>query len=107
MPQAGPGGAPRLPGRLEGRYRIDAASWVCPLCANAGGVWLCDCERMNGAMHCLGSAGGRYRCACGRAEEREFVNVQTVEVRGASVAATPGGARSGPQQPQLKQVSHG
>ncbi|MGD0109953.1 MAG: hypothetical protein ABSC06_38925 [Rhodopila sp.] len=53
-------------------------------------------------------AGGRYRCACGRVEEREFVTTEKVEVRGASVAATPGQTRSGAQhgQPQLRQVSH-
>jgi hypothetical protein len=104
----GPGGAPRLPGRLSGEYRIDRKGWACPLCANTDGVWLCECERMNGAMHCSGNSGGRYRCACGRLEEREFVNVKTIEVRGASVAATPDTGRSGSQrgQPQFKQVSY-
>jgi hypothetical protein len=108
MPQPGTGGTSRLPGRLSGQYRIEAKGWACPLCANTDAVWLCECERMNGAMHCHGTSGGRFHCACGRFEEREFVNVKTVEVRGASVAATPDAGRSGSPhgQPQLKQVSY-
>ena len=107
-PPPGPGGAARLPGRLSGQYRIEAKGWACPLCASAEAVWLCECERMNGAMHCHGTSGGRFHCACGRFEEREFVNVKTVEVRGASVAATPDAGRSGSsrEQPQLKQVPY-
>ena len=108
MPPPGPGGAPRLPARLSGQYRIESKGWACPLCATPGDIWFCSCDRMNGAMHCLGSAGGRYHCACGRFEEHEFVTVKTVEVRGTSVAATPDIGRSGSQygQPQLKQVSY-
>jgi hypothetical protein len=108
IPQPGPSGA-RLPGRLSGRYRIEATGWACPLCANTHSIWLCSCEPMNGAMHCRGtSSDGRYHCACGRIEEREFVTSNTVEVRGTSVAAMPEQTRSGAQhgQPQLKQVSH-
>jgi hypothetical protein len=109
IPPAGKDGAPRLPGRLSGQYRIEMNGWVCPLCSTGGDVWLCNCAEMHGAMHCLGTSGGRYRCACGRFEEREFVKVEAVEVRGTSVAAMPGAARSGTQhgQPQFKQVSHG
>jgi hypothetical protein len=110
IPPPGAGGAAKLPGRLSGRYRIEANGWACPLCRNAVAVWLCDCDRMNGAMHCHGARGGRYRCACGRIEEREFESIPTVEVRGASVAATPDMKASGIQQrgqsSQLKQVSY-
>ncbi len=107
MPQAG-SGAGRMPDRLEGQYRIEMNGWRCPLCQNGDAVWLCDCAAMNGAMHCHGTSGGRYRCACGKAEEREFVTVPKVAVRGASVAATAEQARSGTQrgQPQLKQVTY-
>lgn len=107
MPQPGPGGAPRLPGRLSGRYRVEAKGWVCPLCAHTG-VWLCECEPMKGALHCRGTSSGRFHCACGRFEEREFVTAKSVEVRGTSVAATPEQTRSGSPhgQPQFKQVSH-
>lgn len=107
MPQPG-GGAGRMPGRLEGEYSIEMNGWRCPLCQNGDAVWLCDCATMKGAMHCHGTTGGRYRCACGKAEEREFITVPKVEVRGTSVAATPEQARSGIQrgQPQLKQVTY-
>jgi hypothetical protein len=82
-------GSARVPGRLSGRYRIEAQGWACPVCGNADAVWLCDCERMNGAMHCHGNSRGWYHCACGQAEQREFVKVDAVTVRGVAVAATP------------------
>jgi hypothetical protein len=102
----GTGGASRLPGRLSGQYRIELAGWHCPLCGDGNAVWLCDCERMQGAMHCHGNTDGRYRCACGRIEERGFISVKTAEVRGTSVAAMPERSGSSRGQPQLKQVSH-
>jgi hypothetical protein len=108
MPRSGKAGPARMPGLLSGQYHIEANGWRCPLCQNADAIWFCDCERMKGAMHCHGSSRGVYRCACGRAEPREFVSVKHTEVRGASVAAMPEQKRSGVQhgQPQLKQVSH-
>jgi hypothetical protein len=96
------------PGLLSGKYKIEFKNgWVCPLCRNDD-AWLCNCERMNHALHCCGNSGGRHHCACGRFEDHEFVAVKTVEVRGTSVAATPDRTRSGSQhgQPQFKQVSH-
>jgi hypothetical protein len=107
MPQPAKGAASPMPSQLSGEYQIEANGWRCPLCGNDA-VWLCDCAAMSGAMHCCGSAGGRYRCACGRSEERDFVDVKHFAVRGRSVAATPEQARSGLQrsQPQLKQVTH-
>jgi hypothetical protein len=107
MPQAG-GGASRMPGRLDGKYNIEMNGWRCPLCQNGDAVWLCDCAAMTGAMHCHGTFGGRYRCACGKTEEREFITVPTVEVRGASVAATAGQSGSGIPRGQspLRQVSY-
>lgn len=112
IPAPGPGGAARLPGRLSGRYHIAANGWACPLCRNTDAVWLCNCERMNGAMHCHGSDAGRFRCACGRVEAREFVSVETVEVLGSAVASTTSLRSPGPRpaqqvQPQSKQVTYG
>jgi hypothetical protein len=89
LPGASGQGASRMPGRLSGRYRIEADGWACPLCGDASGLWLCECTRLNGAMHCLGSARGLYRCACGRIEDREFANVRAAEVRGVAVGAAP------------------
>jgi hypothetical protein len=112
IPPPGPGGAARLPERLSGRYHIAANGWACPLCRNTDAVWLCNCERMNGAMHCNGAAGGRYHCACGRVEAREFVSVEMIEVRGAAVAAATNMRSTSPRpaqqvQPQSKQVTYG
>jgi hypothetical protein len=108
LPQPGRGGTSQLPGRLSGEYRIEMNGWRCPLCQNGDAIWLCDCEAMNGAMHCHGASGGRYRCACGKHEDREFITVPKVEVRGTSVAATPEQTRTGPQrgQSQFKQVTY-
>jgi hypothetical protein len=95
------------PGMLSGEYQIEfKTGWACPLCRNDD-AWLCNCVDFNGALHCCGTSGGRYRCACGRFEERDFVKAKTVQVRGASVAATPD--KAPPQQhgqPQPKQVSY-
>lgn len=111
FPKHGAGGG-RQPGHLSGSYRIDLNGMRCPLCGNGDAVWLCECSRMQGAMHCHGSSGGIYRCACGRNEEREFVNVPRMEVRGSvrgmSQAAPAEQNRSASRQgqPQLKQVTH-
>jgi hypothetical protein len=101
-------GASQLPGHLSGEYRMEKTDWRCPLCQTDGAVWLCGCAEMNGAMHCRGTSGGRYRCACGKSEEREFITVPKVEVRGTSVAATPKQSSSGlgRGQLQLKQVTY-
>jgi hypothetical protein len=104
MVQPGPGSG-RLPGRLSGRYRIEAQGWACPVCGNADAVWLCDCERMKGVLHCGGNSRGWYHCACGQVEQREFVKVDAVAVRGVSVAATPEGTQQH-GRPPFKQVTH-
>jgi len=108
MPEAGQGGAAQ-PGRLSGQYRIEAQGWACPVCGNADAVWLCNCERMNGAVHCHGNSRGWYHCACGQVEQREFVKAGAVAVRGVAVAATPDMQASRTQQrgqSQFKQVTH-
>ena len=91
MPQSGHGtdNAPRMPSHLSGQYRIDWSGWACPVCSTAKGVWLCDCQQMEGAMHCMGTSGGRQHCACGRFEHREFVEIERTTVRGSSMAAAP------------------
>ena len=88
LPQPG-GGTPRMPGHLSGQYRIENNGWACPLCSTGPDVWLCNCEAMQGAMHCLGSTRGQYRCACGRIEDREFTSARAVAVRGVAVGAAP------------------
>ncbi len=95
------------PGLLSGEYQIEfKQGWGCPLCQNDD-AWLCSCADFSGALHCAGSSGGRRHCVCGRFEERNLVKVDKVQVRGASVAATPGKARPLQRgQPQLKQVSY-
>jgi hypothetical protein len=99
IPKAGSGG--RMPDLLSGRYsRIFENGWACVLCGTKGGVWVCECERMRGALHCLGSVGGRGFCACGRLERREFEPIRSAEVRGVSV-----GSQTGSSSP--KQVTHG
>ena len=75
-------------------YRIEANGWACPLCGDASGIWLCECAELNGAMHCLGTTRGQYRCACGRIEDREFASVRAAEVRGVAVGAAPRAART-------------
>jgi hypothetical protein len=91
MPQSGQGlnSAPRMSGNLSGQYRIDYGGWACPLCSTAKGVWLCDCRQMEGAMHCMGTSGGRQHCACGRFEQHEFIEIEKTAVRGSSMAAVP------------------
>lgn len=90
IPQSGQGsdGASR-PSHLSGQYRIDFSGWACPVCSTAKGVWLCDCRQMEGAMHCMGTSGGRQHCACGRFEQHEFITVEKTAVRGSSMAAAP------------------
>jgi hypothetical protein len=109
LPQAGKAGAGHSPPRLSGQYRITLNGWTCPFCSSDD-IWLCNCSAMPDALHCCGTSGGRYRCACGKVEAREFVSVEKVDVRGAAVAATPHAGLSGicPAQPQqhLKRISH-
>ena len=108
---AGGAGGARMPRHLSGQYRVESNGWACPLCANNEGVWVCNCERMDGAIHCLGTSGGRSHCACGRFEEHEFVSVESAAVRGTSAAAKPALRNSetyaSRHHPRLKQVSHG
>ncbi len=89
LPGASSRSVSRMPGRLSGRYRIEAQGWACPLCGDASGIWLCECAELNGAMHCLGTVRGQYRCACGRIEDREFATARAAEVRGVAVGAAP------------------
>jgi hypothetical protein len=101
------------PGLLSGEYRIEMKNgWACPICksgAAANHAWVCHCTAMRGALHCGGTHGRARYCACGRLEERHLENVETIQVRGESVAARAGTARSGSQhhgQPQTKQVTY-
>jgi hypothetical protein len=95
------------PGLLSGEYEIELMQgWACPLCQNNDDAWLCNCAEFYGALHCCGTSGGRYHCACGRFEERDLVKVKKVQVRGASVAATPDKTPSQHGQPPFKQVSY-
>jgi hypothetical protein len=108
---AGGSGETRLPGQLAGQYRIEYNSWVCPLCSTGGGIWVCGCDSMDGAMHCLGTSRGRSYCACGRFEAIEYVEVDKSAFRG----TTGGGSETTQssiraarlQSPPLKQVTHG
>lgn len=94
------------PGLLSGEYEIEfPEGWACPFCGNAE-TWSCCCTDFSGALHCCGTAGGRHHCTCGRLETRFFEQVRKVEVRGASVAATPNKTRTQHGQPRLKQVSY-
>lgn len=109
MPGSSGGTAARMPSLLAGQYRVEASGWRCPVCADGSGVWVCNCERMDGAIHCCGTSGGRSHCACGRFEEHEFVSVDTAAVRGTSIAAKPAARGAGSSflnQPKLKQVTH-
>jgi hypothetical protein len=109
MPRASGGTAARMPSLLAGQYRVEANGWRCPVCADSSGVWVCNCERMDGAIHCCGTSGGRSHCACGRFEEHEFVSVDTAAVRGTSIAQKPAARGAGSSflnQPKLKQVTH-
>lgn len=110
LPQVGKDKPAQMPSHLSGRYRIEAANWLCPICSDHRGIWVCDCERMNGAIHCLGTIGGRHHCACGRLEEHEFIGVETTAVRGTAVAEKPMAQNAGftfLAQQRLKQVPHG
>jgi hypothetical protein len=102
----------QLPELLSGQYHIDVKDdWVCPLCNNRTSqhIWICHCANFNGAMQC-GSTHGRARyCACGKLEERQLVQAETHQVRGASVAATPATKIPGSQyrgHPQIRQVTY-
>jgi hypothetical protein len=106
MPQGGNG--PGSTDQLLGHYCIDESSWACPFCSSARGVWICECPRMDGAMHCMGTSGGRQYCACGRFEEHEFIDVEKIAVRGSSVAETPKSSASAMRiQSSAKRVTHG
>lgn len=98
MPQRdgrGANASPVLPGHLSGQYRIDYGGWACPVCSTAKGVWMCDCRQAEGAMHCMGTSGGRQYCACGRFEQHEFIEIERTAVRGSSMAAAPKAAGAG------------
>lgn len=99
--------AASMPPPLSGQYRIELNGWRCPLCSSDQ-VWLCMCAAQTNALHCCGTTRGRHHCACGKCEARNFVNVETVEVRGEAVAATPRAALSGarPAPSNLKRISH-
>ncbi len=89
------------PGPLSGEYHIDMKEgWACPLCNSGGaaqGIWMCQCAHLHGALQCGGMSGRARYCSCGRLEERQLVVAETFQVRGASVAATPGRTRAAPQ----------
>lgn len=110
---AGGSGGTRMPARLSGQYRIEYNSWVCPLCSTGGGVWVCGCDSMNGAMHCLGTSRGRSYCACGIFEAIEYVEVDKSAVRGTSGGGAEATQSSSSirsarlQSPPRKQVTHG
>lgn len=114
LPQAGKGAggvASDPPRRLSGEYSFDFRGWVCPMCSTGRGMWVCDCISMAGALHCMGTTGGRGYCACGQIKAREFVSVDKSAVRGAS-GDTPSkthsaGSASFLQTPSRKQVTHG
>lgn len=98
MPQSGgrvANTSPTQAGHLSGQYRIDYGGWACPLCSTAKGVWMCDCRQAEGAMHCMGTSGGRQYCACGRFEHHEFIEIEKTAVRGSSMAAAPKAAGAG------------
>jgi hypothetical protein len=109
---AGAGNA-RRPGLLSGDYVVETGrDWTCPICRGSASanIWMCRCAEMLGAIHCGGAhpSGARY-CACGRFEERHLVVTETLQVRGASVAASsPGATQTGAPhgRPQLKRVTH-
>jgi len=89
----GGGGTGAPPVRLSGSYHVDRGKgWACPHCGSREDAWSCGCSAMPDSLHCGGKRGRMRYCACGRLEERELVEVETIEVRGQSIAAT---ARSG------------
>jgi hypothetical protein len=91
LPEAGRRATGAGPARLSGTYRhlTHADGWTCPHCGTAGGSWICECAAAPDSLHCGGSRGRRHYCACGRLEERHFVQADTIAVRGQSVAASP------------------
>jgi hypothetical protein len=96
VPQRGHGTGSAPAERLSGSYRIDIANdWACPHCRASDDTWSCNCTQVPGAFHCGGRRGRLRFCACGKLEDRNLVEVETVEVRGQSMAAT---SRSGPSR---------
>jgi hypothetical protein len=93
-PQPGRGGSAPAE-MLSGAYHVaNADSWACPHCSSRDASWSCDCAQSPDALHCGGKRGRRRYCACGRLEDRHFVEVESIQVRGQSIAATP--SRSSP-----------
>ncbi|MGE0290445.1 MAG: hypothetical protein AB7F35_25435 [Acetobacteraceae bacterium] len=93
QPGAGRGGG-ALPAFLSGTYAIDLNGWACPHC-NAASMWICHCGKFDGVAHCDGNRNGLYRCACGRVEERSFVESDSFELRGQSMGTGTSGAAPG------------
>ena len=86
-PGRGAGGPPAE--RLSGSYRVDTGSgWSCPHCGSRDDTWSCGCAAMPASLHCGGRRGRLRYCACGKLEERNLVEVETIEVRGQSMAST-------------------
>ena len=95
VPQPGRGGSAPAE-MLSGAYHVaNADSWACPLCGSRDTGWSCDCAQSPDALHCGGQRGRRRYCACGRLEDRHFVEVESIQVRGQSIAATPSQSSSG------------
>jgi hypothetical protein len=82
---------------LSGAYNLERGKgWACPHCGCRDDTWSCTCAAMPDSLHCGGQRGRLRYCACGRLEERKLIEVDSIEVRGQSMAAT---ARSAPMSP--------
>jgi hypothetical protein len=109
LPRNGRGGGDP-PALLSGSYRIEMTeSWHCPICRSRASqeIWVCECNRFRGALHCGGTSGRASYCACGRFEERGFIETDWFQLRGTSMAAQRGAPRAGTQHGRShKQVTH-
>lgn len=60
--------------------RILRGKWSgCPHCGTTctqgvGALWVCENDGCEGPLHCAGNREGRYRCACGIVEPRQFAS---------------------------------